>query len=89
MGKKLLIPLNAKRNSSLVGRKCRAEFAIPLEIDNGNFQEVKSHSSKFGGIDTIYKIGEIVKPDKYDPDIRIECSHGIHFFITRKEAEEF
>ena len=39
--------------------------------------------------ETIYRVGEIVRPDSYDPDIRVECSHGIHFFITRKEAEDY
>jgi hypothetical protein len=40
-------------------------------------------------MDTIYKAGVVVHPDKYDDDIRVECTHGIHFFITRKEAEEY
>ena len=25
----------------------------------------------------------------FDPDIRVECTSGIHFFITRREAEEY
>ena len=85
---KLMVSKEAKRTSSLVGRKNRAEFAMVLEIEGGLKVSV-SDSSKFGGIDTTYKVGEIVRADKYDGDIRVECSHGIHFFMTRKEAEEF
>ena len=85
---KLKIPSQAKRTSSLVGRKCRAEFAKIITITdrggNKHQEGVSKHNSNF-----IYRIGEIVKPDSYDPDIRIECSNGIHFFMTRKEAENY
>jgi len=36
-----------------------------------------------------YRVGELVYPDSYDPDIRVECTHGIHFFLTREEAESW
>jgi hypothetical protein len=35
-----------------------------------------------------YRVGQKVVPDSYDPDPRIDCSHGIHFYITRQEAQE-
>jgi len=76
---KLLIPENAKRTSSLVGRKCRAEFVVVLEGSG-----ISKHDGK-----TKYEPGMTVYPDKYDEDIRIECTSGIHFFITRKEAENY
>ena len=31
----------------------------------------------------------LLNPDSYDDNPMVECSHGIHFFQTRKEAEEF
>jgi len=34
-----------------------------------------------------YTVGKMAIPDKYDPDRRNECSHGIHFYITKIEAE--
>jgi hypothetical protein len=37
----------------------------------------------------IYQVGATVYPDSWDEDRWNECSHGIHFFITRKEAEEY
>jgi hypothetical protein len=35
-----------------------------------------------------YKVGEIVKPvEKFNEDWSNECASGIHFYITRLEAE--
>mgnify|MGYP002737178377 CR=1 FL=1 len=76
---KLLIPAGAKRTSSLVGRKCRAEY---VKVLSG--QGVSTHD----GI-TFYQPDAIVYADKYDDDIRVECAHGIHFFMTKREAEEY
>ena len=79
----LEVPAEARRTSSLVGRKCRAEFVRVLSLSGGT--EALSRRD-FG---TVYRVGEIVRPDSYNPDIRVECTHGIHFFITRREAEEY
>jgi hypothetical protein len=38
---------------------------------------------------TEYRVGETVRPDKWDDNWMEECSHGIHFFITREEAEDY
>ncbi len=76
---KLKIPAKAKRVGGLIGRKCRAEYAVVL-----SGQGCSQHKS-----DCVYKKGATVKPDKFDPDPRIECSNGIHFFITMEEAESY
>src|SRR5690606_23369058 len=77
----LEIPRSARRCNAIGSRKCRAEYAIVIDApDNA----VSLRDSKFA-----YRTGETVKPDSYDPDVRIECSHGIHFFLTREEAEEY
>lgn len=89
---KLLIPSGTRRSSAF-GRKCRAEYAEVLELqtldgeplDIPNYEEVVSmFDNSF-----IYKVGEPVKPCFYDKDRYHECSYGIHFFITRKEAVEY
>jgi uncharacterized protein YjbI with pentapeptide repeats len=84
---KLCIPENAKR-SSATSRKCRAEFAEVLEIQNidGTIYgtEVKSQRDN-----TLYKVGEMVYPNSFDENRWNECSTGIHFFITRQEAVQF
>lgn len=73
---KVEIPAGARRTSSLVGRKCRAEYVIAYG----------SGMSRRGGR---YQTGEVYRPDEYDDDIRVECTHGVHFFMTREEAEQW
>ena len=77
---KLLIPEDAKRTSTLVSRKCRASHVKVLE---------GSGKSIYTETPLEYKEGEVVYVDAYDDDIRVQCTSGIHFFMTRKEAEEY
>lgn len=79
---KLKIHADSKR-SNATGRKCRAEFVEVLEIFNG-----KEGISKHDGI-TKYSKGDFVTCDKFDENRWEECSTGIHFFITRLEAENY
>jgi len=76
---KILIPKSAQRTSTLVGRKCRASHVRVLEG--------RGHSMHNPTI--VYGPGDIVTADSYDHDFRVECSHGIHFFITRAEAGQY
>ena len=39
------------------------------------------------GPQTVYRVGERIHPDEWDENWMEECSHGIHFYITRLEAE--
>jgi hypothetical protein len=82
----LAIPKDAKRTASIVGRKCRTEYALVLEIEG--HKSVTSNGCN-NSISTLYEEGKEVRADSYDDDFRVECSHGIHFFLTRKEAEEW
>jgi hypothetical protein len=84
---KLLIPASAKRSNS-TGRKCRAEYATVLEIWNGD-ESVNAGVSAYS--DTfVYKVGETVYPENgFDENRWEECAGGIHFFITRLEAERY
>jgi len=74
---KLRIPEEAKCAASWCGNKLRAEYAVVLEGSGKSFYGLS------------YVVGETVHPDKYDDDPRLECSHGIHFFLTRQEAEDY
>ncbi len=79
---KLLIPATAKRHNA-TGRKCRAERAKVLQVigaDEGVSCQDES---------VRYVKGKVVIAKNYDPDRWNECSGGIHFFITRKEAEDY
>ena len=85
---KLLIPEDAKRVSSLIGRKCRSSKAIVLEVfEDGVSDNGSKHGVTYEGID--YVKDTVCIPDSFDDDIRVECTNGVHFFITRKEAEEY
>ena len=79
---KLLIPSTAKR-SNATGRKCRAEFAVVLELPEGCTEGRSLRSPGF-----IYRVGETVRPrEPFCEDRWQECASGIHFYITREEAE--
>ena len=77
---KLLIPQNAKR-SNATGRKCRAEYATVLRIFNGS-EGISQWDGK-----TIYRKGETVRCSEWNADRWVECGGGIHFYLTREEAE--
>jgi hypothetical protein len=79
---KLRIPESAKRSHAF-GRKCRAEFADVLEIF-GAEMAISQHDEK-----TVYEVGKRMTPDSFDENWQEECSSGIHFFITRAEAEAY
>ena len=84
---KLQITEDAKR-SSATGRKCRCDKAQVLAIFDEYGKEIETaHSDRDSGF--VYKTGEIVVPDSFDENRWEECSNGIHFFITRTEAEEY
>ena len=78
---KLRVPPEAKRTATPIGRKCRAEWVEVLEAP--------TNGAGLHDRNVIYRAGEIVRPDKYDPDPRVECTHGIHFFMTKEEAEAY
>src|SRR6266702_396571 len=79
---KLLIPAGARRSNATT-RKCRAEYADVLEV-TGAAEGVSKFEDGF-----TYRAGERVTPGWFDPDWTRECSGGIHFFLTREEAEEY
>ena len=79
---KMQIPSDAKRSHAF-GRKCRAEYVKVLEVIGAEVG-IAQHDGK-----TEYRKGEIVKPDSFDENWQEECAPGIHFFITRIEAENY
>ena len=79
---KLRIPEAAKRSHG-ASRKCRAEFADVLEVFGAEVG-ISQHDGK-----TEYRPGKRVRCDNWDDDRWNEFSGGIHFFITRIEAENY
>jgi hypothetical protein len=79
---KLRIPADAKRSHAF-GRKCRAEFADVLEVIGAEVGIAQQDNK------TEYRAGQRVTPDRFDENWQNECAPGIHFFITRLEAENY
>ncbi len=79
---KLRIPEEAKRSHAF-GRKCRAEFADVMEVLGADVG-ISKHDGK-----TKYRTGERITSDSFDDNWTEECSHGVHFWITREEAEAY
>ena len=85
---KLLIPETAKR-SSATGRKCRASEAVVIALYDSDGNEVDKAISQ-NDADFVYRPGETVKPTTpFDENRWEECAPGIHFFVTREEAERY
>src|ERR1051326_1365895 len=80
---KLGIPHGVPRHNA-TGRKCRAERAVVIEVIGA-----KEGLSSWNGSHTVYRKGETVIAPNYNPDRWQECAGGIHFFITREEAEAY
>ena len=78
----LYVPRSAGRVNS-TGRKCRVSKAKVVALSKGT-EAYDKHTGKL-----LYKLGQWVKPDSFDSDIREECTNGIHCFITKGEAENY
>ena len=76
----LEIPRGVPRHNA-TGRKCRAERAVVRSISEGS-GAISMHDPRF-----VYRVGETVVAKNYDPDRFNECGGGIHFYLTRSEAE--
>jgi hypothetical protein len=73
---KLSIPAEARR-SSATGYKCRAEFVDVIEGEG-----VSIHDGN-----TVYTPGQRVTCHEWDANRWNECGGGIHFYMSREEAE--
>ena len=83
---KLEIPEDAKRCSATTN-KCRCDRAKVLSITHLiSNKEIIDEIENNNYVRCIYKVGEMVYPDRFDDDRWNECSNGIHFFTDRQEA---
>ena len=79
----LVIPHDALRLNAYGSRKCRASKVFVHAIEG----EGVGYDKHTGNV--LYEVGKEVIPDSFDEDCRVECSHGIHFFMRREEAEAY
>ena len=80
----LKIPASARR-SNATGRKCRAEYAEVLAIQDKEGGAIESDVSWYDS-NFVYRVGETVHPHEWCEDRWQECAGGIHFYLTRYEA---
>lgn len=75
---------------SATGRKCRCSKAKVISITNldGTNANTNVVISKRDP-NFIYKVGETVEVKNFDTNRWNECSTGIHFFMTRREAVDY
>jgi len=82
---KLEVPANAIRVGGLTSRKCRANKVKVLEAIGTTETSFRSrYDSGF-----VYTVGKCAKARNFNSDPRVECAAGIHFFLTKIEAEEY
>lgn len=87
----LLIPRSAQRTNTPMGRKCRASKAKVIRVvdPEPQWSALTLFHSLHEHIFT-YEVGKWVVPSgEYDGDIRVECTQGIHFFMSYEEARDY
>ena len=86
---KLEISADAKRSSATT-RKCRASKAVVLEIQNldGSKADAIKVNSNFD-TNFVYEVGKTVEVNDFNDCRWVECTSGIHHFITRQEAVNY
>ena len=81
----VLVKLEIPRGSivfSINNKKCRTDKAKVLDIIGAD----RAYSNyKF----LSYYVGDIIEVFNFNCEYNVECAEGIHFFKTRKEAEEY
>ena len=87
---KLKVPTGAKRSSATTN-KCRCSKAEVLaieELDGAPSRWTKKVPSDWNQ-NFVYEVGKTVEVENFDENRWNECSTGIHFFMTRREAAEW
>lgn len=69
--------------------KRRASKAVVLEITYVSGTRYAGHALAGRGSDFRYVVGETVTPEKPFNREDVACGSGIHFFSTRKQAENY
>ena len=69
---------------SINNKQCRTNKAKVINISNGSKEDFSIYDSCF-----IYRLGEEIEIEDFNLEYNIECTTGIHFFKTIKEAEEY
>jgi antitoxin component YwqK of YwqJK toxin-antitoxin module len=81
---------NNENRKSIVNRdyaKMRCSEARVLDIYSiDDFEKKFTEAKSLHNADFIYRVGEIVRPLKYNSNIETVCGGGIHYFLSREAA---
>ena len=84
----LLIPADAKRTSATLP-SCRCSKAKVLTIKSFDYKENFEEAWSLVDENFIYKKGEWVEVKDFNEDRWMDSTTGIHFWMTRKEAQDY
>lgn len=84
----LLIPADARRTSA-TNTTCRCDKAKVLTIKDMETNQDYTEAVSYVDQDFIYRRGQWVEAKNFNPDRWVDSTGGIHFFLTRKEAEDY
>ena len=88
----LIVSKYAKRVGGLIGRKCRVSKVKLIKIERCSGEDITSLFSSIHSDfsqDFKYKVGKWITEPEFNDDIRVECTKGIHCFITKQEAKDY
>jgi len=84
---RLQVPADADRTSCLTGPKCRAERARVTDILKPDGSECDTETATSHHREFTYHEGETAVADDWDSDIRVACTSGIHFYLSKRLAQ--
>lgn len=84
----LLIPSDAKRSSATLP-SCRCSKAKVLTIKSFDFKENFDEAWSLVDEDFIYRKGEWVEVKNFNEDRWMDSTTGIHFWMSREEAQAY
>lgn len=88
---KLRVPPKARRMAALKGKKCRVEYARVISAEDIDGKPLPKDTKLMSAYNNNfkYKIGEIVRANKFDGDRFTECSNGINCFLHKQDAIDY
>ncbi|MBM7710943.1 pentapeptide repeat-containing protein [Enterococcus xiangfangensis] len=84
----LLIPADARRTSA-TNTCCRCDKAKVLTIKDMYTLENYNEAVSYVDSEFIYRVGKWVVAENFNPNRWADSTGGIHFWLTRKEAEGY
>ncbi|MQS89904.1 pentapeptide repeat-containing protein [Companilactobacillus mishanensis] len=85
---KLLIPADARRTSA-TANSCRCDKAKVMTIDDMYTHEPYDEAISYVDPNFIYRQGHWIEANNFNPNRWVDSTGGIHYWMTREEAEGY